>query len=60
MIGLMGERLAQPDAGGGFMLDGFPRTVAQAEALDRLLKASGPTLDRVVYFDVAEPSWCVG
>ena len=55
MIGLIAERLRQPDAAGGFILDGFPRTIAQAEALDRLLKNLGQTLDAVLYFEVAEP-----
>ena len=55
MIGLIAERLRQPDAAGGFILDGFPRTIAQAEALDRLLKDLGHTLDAVLYFEVAEP-----
>jgi len=40
MIGIVGERLARPDAQGGFILDGFPRTVAQAEALDGLLNGT--------------------
>jgi adenylate kinase len=55
MIGLIAERLRQPDATGGFILDGFPRTIAQAEALDRLLKDLGQKLDGVLYFDVGEP-----
>ncbi|HEU4370387.1 MAG TPA: adenylate kinase [Methylomirabilota bacterium] len=55
MIRLIAERLRQPDAQGGFILDGFPRTIAQAEALNRLLKDLGHTLDAAVYFDVAEP-----
>ena len=55
MIGLIAERLRQPDAAGGFILDGFPRTIAQAEALERLLKGLGHTLDAVLYFEVAEP-----
>jgi adenylate kinase len=55
MIGLIAERLRQPDAAGGFILDGFPRTIAQAEALDRLLKDLGQKLDAVLYFEVAEP-----
>src|SRR5262245_43711147 len=55
MIGLIADRLRQPDAAGGFILDGFPRTIAQAEALERLLKDLGQTLDAVVFFDVAEP-----
>jgi adenylate kinase len=54
MVRLIAERLRQPDAARGFILDGFPRTIAQAEALNRLLKDLGQTLDAVVYFDVAE------
>jgi adenylate kinase len=55
IIGLIAERLAQPDAQRGFILDGFPRTIPQAEALDRLLKDLGWPLDRVIFFDVSEP-----
>lgn len=54
MIGLVDERLAQVDARKGFVLDGFPRTEAQATALDRLLEEQGRPLDRVVLFEVAE------
>lgn len=54
VIGVMGERLAQSDAARGFILDGFPRTIAQAEALERMLKDLGHGLDAVVFFDVAE------
>jgi adenylate kinase len=53
VIGLVGERLAQPDARAGVVLDGFPRTVAQAEALDALFARKGLSLDRVVYFNVS-------
>lgn len=53
VIGLVGERLAQPDAKAGVVLDGFPRTVAQAEALDALFARKGLSLDRVVYFNVS-------
>jgi adenylate kinase len=52
VIGLVGERLAEPDAKDGFLLDGFPRTVAQAEALGALLVAKGLNLDAVVQIDV--------
>jgi adenylate kinase len=55
IIGAMAERLGARDAAKGFILDGFPRTIAQAEALARLLKDLGQTLDAVVYFDVSEP-----
>jgi adenylate kinase len=55
VIGMLGERLQASDATAGFILDGFPRTIAQAEALERLLKDLGGDLDRVVYFEVSEP-----
>jgi len=55
IIRMMAERLGAADAGRGFILDGFPRTIAQAEALARLLKDLGQTVDTVVYFDVSEP-----
>ena len=42
MIGIVRERLAKPDAARGFVLDGFPRTVAQAEALDGMMAGRGP------------------
>jgi adenylate kinase len=44
MIGIVGERLHRPDAISGFVLDGFPRTVAQAEALDRLMAERDPLI----------------
>jgi adenylate kinase len=53
VIGLVDERLSRPDAGPGSVLDGFPRTVAQAEALDALLRRRGQDLDRVVFFEVS-------
>ena len=53
VIGLVGERLAQPDAKAGVVLDGFPRTVAQAEALDALFARKGLSLGRVVYFNIS-------
>ena len=55
VIGMLGERLQVPDAAHGFVLDGFPRTIAQAEALERLLKDLGRELDRVVFFEVSDP-----
>jgi len=48
VIGLIAERLDAGSGGDGFILDGFPRTLAQAEALDRLLKERGQQLDAVV------------
>ncbi|MDI4664625.1 adenylate kinase [Xanthobacter autotrophicus] len=48
VIGIIAERLDSPDAKNGFILDGFPRTVAQAEALDRLLADKGMKLDAVI------------
>ena len=53
VVGAMKERLAQPDAARGFILDGFPRTIGQAEALTQMLKELGQELGAVVYFDVA-------
>jgi len=52
MLEIIRDRLAQPDAAKGFILDGFPRTVAQAEGLTRLLTELGTPLDAVVLFDV--------
>jgi len=54
IVGMLEERLRRPDASGGFILDGFPRTMAQAEALDRMLKDHGQTVERVVFFSVPE------
>ena len=54
IVGLIEDRIAQPDCAKGFILDGFPRTQAQAEALDRMLAASGAKLDRVVEMEVDE------
>jgi len=52
VIGLVGERLEESDASRGFVLDGFPRTVPQAEALDALLAKRGTPLQAVVQIDV--------
>jgi adenylate kinase len=51
-VSLIRERLAAPDARDGFVLDGFPRTIAQAEALDETLVETGQTLDAVLFFDL--------
>ncbi|HXW76802.1 MAG TPA: adenylate kinase [Candidatus Eremiobacteraceae bacterium] len=51
-IGVVEDRLAQPDAAAGFIMDGFPRTAAQATALDALLAKMGRRLDAVVEISV--------
>jgi len=56
VTGVAEERLSQDDAESGFVLDGFPRTVAQAEALDVLLSRMGTNLDRCVALAVDEDS----
>lgn len=52
MIAMIHERIAKPDCANGFILDGFPRTTAQAEALDALLADMGRRLDRVIEMKV--------
>lgn len=54
VIGIIDERLDQPDTANGFILDGFPRTVAQAEALDDLLARKGLALDAVLELRVPD------
>ena len=51
-IALIRDRLSQADAVGGFILDGFPRNIAQAEALDEMLGVIGRPLDAVLFFDL--------
>jgi adenylate kinase len=51
-IGMLGERISQPDAAGGFVLDGFPRTLDQAAALDRLLAERGARVSAVLDIEV--------
>ncbi|MEW2575714.1 adenylate kinase [Streptomyces syringium] len=53
-IGMAKDRMEQPDAADGFLLDGFPRNLAQAEALDGILKADGLKLDAVLDLEVPE------
>jgi adenylate kinase len=52
VVGIIRDRIAEADAKTGFILDGFPRTVAQAEALDAMLKAEGLKLDAVIELEV--------
>ena len=54
VIGIISDRIDQPDAANGFILDGFPRTVPQAEALTRLLADKGLKLDAAIELRVNE------
>jgi adenylate kinase len=54
IIEMLAARIAEPDAASGFILDGFPRTVPQAEALDRMLEAASRHLDHVILMEVDE------
>src|SRR6202166_1956611 len=54
VVGIISDRIDQPDAAKGFILDGFPRTVPQAEALDELLKKKHMRLDAVIELRVNE------
>jgi adenylate kinase len=54
VIGLIRERIAAPDAHGGFLLDGFPRTIEQARELEQLLAGNGAALDVVINLLVPE------
>ncbi|WP_085993665.1 adenylate kinase [Oceanobacillus senegalensis] len=53
-IGIVKERLSKDDCNNGFLLDGFPRTIAQAEALQELLSELGQSIDHVIHVDVPE------
>lgn len=52
VVGIISDRIDQPDARKGYILDGFPRNVAQAEALDKMLESKGTKLDAVVELEV--------
>ena len=53
-IRMLLERISQPDAADGYILDGFPRSLAQAEALDEALKSRNESVDKVLLVDVSE------
>src|SRR3984957_3677580 len=52
VLGMIRERIAQPDAAKGFILDGFPRNIAQAEALEKMLEGLGTPLESVVLMNL--------
>ncbi|MFO0600409.1 MAG: adenylate kinase [Myxococcaceae bacterium] len=54
VIGIVEERLKEPDCKTGFLLDGFPRTIPQAEALDQVLKKMGKKIEHVVSLEVPD------
>ena len=54
VVGIVADRIEADDCARGFILDGFPRTVPQAEALDRILEAKGTPLDMVIELEVDE------
>jgi adenylate kinase len=53
-VALIRERLGEPDAAEGFVLDGFPRNLAQSEALDEMLSGIGRQLDAILFFDIPD------
>jgi len=59
VIGMIRTRIEEPDCAGGFIFDGFPRTIPQAEALDKMLAAKNLSVNRVVEFQI-EDSELVG
>ncbi len=54
VVSIIADRIAQPDCKKGFILDGFPRTVAQADALDKMLADKGRTVHNVIFMEVDE------
>jgi len=53
-VAMIQDRLSRPDASEGFVLDGFPRNLAQADALDEMLGSIGRELDAILFFDVSD------
>ena len=54
VVAMVAHRLAQPDCGNGYLLDGFPRTMGQATALEAKLAEHGETIDQVLYFSAPD------
>ena len=54
MVQIISDRISEPDCANGFILDGFPRTTAQAEALDKMLEEKGLPLDHVIEISVED------
>jgi adenylate kinase len=54
VVGVVEERLTKPDLDKGYMLDGFPRTLAQAEALDKILQSQSKGIDHAILVDVPD------
>ena len=54
MIGLIAERIKSPDCGKGYILDGFPRTIPQAEALDSMLNQAKSQISKVILFEIED------
>jgi adenylate kinase len=54
VVGLINERIKNPDCQNGFILDGFPRTIPQAEALDEMLKSQGRQVARTILFEIPD------
>ncbi|MBF0191154.1 MAG: adenylate kinase [Magnetococcales bacterium] len=54
VVGIIGDRIAEPDCAKGFILDGFPRTVGQAQALDTMLVERGLKIDQVIDITAAD------
>jgi len=54
ILGIINERLSEPDTRSGFLFDGFPRTIPQAEGLDALLEKRGESLDAVISIEVSD------
>lgn len=54
VVGIVADRIEEPDARRGFILDGFPRTIAQADALETMLAGKGLAIDAVIEFSVDE------